>query len=58
MGLQRVSLGTAPGNFGSLGVARACGFTETGRDRRCYDLPDCSVLDLLRFDLLREEFPP
>ena len=57
LGLQRVSLGTAPDNAGSLAVARACGFTETGRDRRCYRLSDGSVVDLLRFDLLAEELP-
>jgi RimJ/RimL family protein N-acetyltransferase len=56
LGLQRISLGTAPGNAASGAVARACGFTETGRDRRCYRLFDGSIVDLLRFDLLAEEF--
>lgn len=37
-GLRRVSLGAADSNNGSQAVARACGFTETGRDRRCYRL--------------------
>jgi RimJ/RimL family protein N-acetyltransferase len=32
------------------------GFTETGRDRQNYDLSDGSVVDLVRFDLLRPEF--
>lgn len=54
LGLQRVSLGAAATNPASQGVARACGFTETGRDRRCYHLPDGSVVDLVRFDLLNE----
>lgn len=58
LGLQRVSLGTGDGNLGSQAVARSLGFTETGRDRRCYDRPDGSVVDLIRFDLLRSEFPP
>lgn len=56
LGLQRVSLGAAATNPASQGVARACGFAETGRDRRCYDLPDGSVADLARFDILAEEF--
>ncbi len=52
-GLHRVSLGAGDGNVGSQVVARACGFTPTGRDRRCYRLSDGRVVDLLRFDLLR-----
>lgn len=56
LGLQRVSLGAASTNPASLGVARSCGFTETGFDRRCYNLPDGSVVDLARFDLLADEF--
>ena len=56
VGLERVSLNAGVGNHGSLGVARSCGFTETGRDRRCYDLDDGSIVDLVRFDLLRDEF--
>ena len=31
------------------------GFTETGRDRLCYDLYDGSIVDLVRFDLLKHE---
>lgn len=55
-GVQRVSLGAGDGNVGSQAVARACGFTETGRDRRCYRLADDSVVDLIRFDLLADEW--
>lgn len=59
LGLQRISLGAAARNAGSQGVARACGFTRTGVDRRCYALYDGSVADLVRFDLLKgEELPP
>ena len=59
LGLGRVSLGAGHGNLGSQGVARACGFTRTGVDRRCYRLADGSVVDLVRFDLLKgEELPP
>jgi RimJ/RimL family protein N-acetyltransferase len=56
LGLQRVSLGAAAGNPASQGVARSCGFTETGLDRRCYELPNGSVDDLVRFDILNTEF--
>jgi RimJ/RimL family protein N-acetyltransferase len=60
LGLQRVSLGAAASNPASQGVARSCGFTETGLDRRCYELPDGSVDDLMRFDILNDELlaPP
>jgi RimJ/RimL family protein N-acetyltransferase len=56
LGLNRISLNAGVGNEGSQAVALACGFTQTGRDRRCYDLDDGSVVDLVRFDLLRQEF--
>jgi RimJ/RimL family protein N-acetyltransferase len=58
VGLQRVSLGAAAANPASQGVARACGFTRTGLDRRCYNLPDGSIDDLVRFDILSDEFAP
>lgn len=56
LALQRVSLGAAARNPASLGVARSCGFAQTGRDRRCYHLPDGSVVDLIRFDVLAQEY--
>ncbi len=56
LGLERISLGAGDGNVASQGVARSLGFTETGRDRQCYDLDDGSVVDLIRFDLLKSEF--
>ena len=56
LGLERISLCAGDGNFASQGVARSCGFTETGRDRHCYDLADGTVVDVIRFDLLRSEF--
>lgn len=56
LGLERIHLGAGDGNLASQGVARSLGFTETGRDRHCYDLDDGSVVDLVRFDLLRSEF--
>ncbi len=55
LGLERISLGAGATNLASQGVARSCGFTETGRDRQCYDLYDGTVVDLIRFDLLRSE---
>jgi RimJ/RimL family protein N-acetyltransferase len=55
LGLERISLGAGAGNVASQRVAKACGFTETGRDRRSYDLDDGTVVDLVRFDLLRSD---
>ncbi len=55
LGLGRISLNAGVGNAGSQAVAVSCGFTETGRDRQCYDLYDGSVVDLIRYDLLKPE---
>lgn len=55
MDLNRLSLAVADGNDASLAVARAAGFVECGRDRRAESLGDGRVVDLLRFDLLREQ---
>jgi RimJ/RimL family protein N-acetyltransferase len=51
-----VSLDAADGNLGSQAVARTSGFTETGRDRSCYLVSDGRVVDLVRFDLLADEW--
>ncbi|MGH3470567.1 MAG: GNAT family N-acetyltransferase [Nocardioidaceae bacterium] len=56
LGLERLSLGAADANLPSLRVAHNCGFVETGRDRRSYPLPDDAVGDMVRCDLLRDEF--
>jgi RimJ/RimL family protein N-acetyltransferase len=56
LGLERIHLGAGDGNEASQRVARSLGFTETGRDRRCYELDDGSVVDLVRFDLLVSEW--
>jgi RimJ/RimL family protein N-acetyltransferase len=56
LGLERIHLGAGDGNAASQGVARSLGFTETGRDRRCYELQDGSIVDLIRFDLLVSEW--
>jgi RimJ/RimL family protein N-acetyltransferase len=55
-GLDRVSLDAGDGNIGSQAVARTSGFVETGRDRACYLRSDGRVVDLLRFDLLADEW--
>ena len=55
LGLERLSLGAGDGNAASQAVARSCGFVQTGRDRRSYELADGSVVDLVRFDLLASE---
>jgi RimJ/RimL family protein N-acetyltransferase len=55
-GLSRVSLDAGEGNLGSQAVARTSGFTETGRDRVCYLMDDGEVVDLVRFDLLADEW--
>jgi ribosomal-protein-alanine N-acetyltransferase len=55
LGLARLSLGAGDGNLASQGVAHACGFTQTGRDRKSYLRDDGSVVDLIRFDLLRSD---
>lgn len=55
LGLERLSLGAADSNVGSQRVARVSGFTETGRDRRSYDLNDGTVVDLIRFDRLSSD---
>jgi RimJ/RimL family protein N-acetyltransferase len=54
--LHRVSLDAGEGNVGSQAVARVSGFTETGRDRQVYLLQDGSLVDLVRFDLLADEW--
>lgn len=55
LGLERLRLGAGDGNVASQHVARACGFRPTGVDRSCYDRPDGSVVDLVRFDLLASD---
>ncbi len=52
--LRRLSLNVADGNEASLRVARASGFTPSGRDRAAEPLGDGRVVDLLRFERLRE----
>jgi RimJ/RimL family protein N-acetyltransferase len=56
LGMERVCLKAAESNTASAHVARANGFTEVGRERRCEVLGDGVRHDLLTFDLLREEW--
>lgn len=55
LGLDRLQILVAEGNEGSQRVARAVGATEVGRDRRCYHVPDGTVMDCVRFDLLHSD---
>lgn len=55
LGLRRVVLRAADGNVASVGVARAAGFTQVGRDRGAARAGQGRVVDHLRFDLLAEE---
>ncbi|WP_460433216.1 GNAT family N-acetyltransferase [Angustibacter speluncae] len=55
LGLRRVLLRVAETNEASLGVARAAGFTQAGRDRDGERLRSGRVVDHLRLDLLADE---
>jgi RimJ/RimL family protein N-acetyltransferase len=56
LGLSRVLIRAADGNVASQRVAVAAGFVPTGRDRGAELLRDRTTADLLRFDLLSEEY--
>lgn len=56
LGLARVFLKAAETNPASQHVARVNGMTESGRERRSERLGDGSVVDILVFDLLRDEW--
>lgn len=56
--LDRLALRAAASNTASQRVALRAGFTETGRDRSVERLGDGTLDDLVRFDLLRSEWPP
>ncbi|TQL50344.1 GNAT family N-acetyltransferase [Ornithinicoccus hortensis] len=58
LGLARLAITAAAGNAASQRVVLRAGFTETGRDRAAERLRDGTVEDLVRFDLLRSEWPP
>jgi len=56
LGRQRLRLNAADGNSASVHLALANGFRQVGRDRRAEPLGDGTFADLLRFDLLVDEW--
>lgn len=56
LGRQRLQVIAAEGNSASQHIARVNGFVEVGRDRRAERLADGTFADLLRFDLLVDEW--
>ncbi len=56
LGRKRLRLSAADGNAASQRVARANGFVEVGRDRVAEPLGDGTFADLVRFDLLVDEW--
>jgi RimJ/RimL family protein N-acetyltransferase len=56
LGRRRLRLNAAEGNSASAHVALANGFTLVGRDRQAEPLGDGTFADLVRFDLLAEEW--
>ena len=56
LGRKRLRLNAANGNSASMHIARANGFIEVGRDRKAEPLRNGSFADLLRFDLLVDEW--
>ena len=57
LGRQRLQLIAAGGNAASQHIARVNGFVEVGRDRKAEPLGDGTFADLVRFDLLVDEWP-
>jgi RimJ/RimL family protein N-acetyltransferase len=56
LGRRRLRLNAADGNSASLHIARTNGFVEVGRDRQAEPLGDGTFADLVRFDLLVDEW--
>ena len=56
LGRKRLRLNAADGNSASAQIARTNGFVEVGRDRRAEPLGDGTFADLVRFDLLVDEW--
>ena len=55
LGLTRVRIRSAEGNHASRHVIAACGCTLVGRERRALRLGDGTLVDVLCYDVLREE---
>jgi RimJ/RimL family protein N-acetyltransferase len=56
LGRIRLRLNAADGNLASQQIARANGFVQVGRDRLAEPLGDGTFADLVRFDLLVDEW--
>jgi len=56
LGRKRLRLNAADGNLASQHIARTNGFVEVGKDRQAEPLGDGTFADLLRFDLLVDEW--
>jgi RimJ/RimL family protein N-acetyltransferase len=56
LGRRRLRLNAADGNSASLHIARANGFVPIGQDRQSEPLGDGTFADLMRFDLLVDEW--
>ena len=56
LGRQRLRLNAAHGNSASVHIALTNGFSQVGRDRQAEPLGDGTFADLLRFDLLVDEW--
>ena len=56
LGRIRLQLRAADGNLASQQIARANGFVEVGRDRLAEPLGDGTFADLVRFDMLVDEW--
>jgi len=56
LGRQRLRLNAADGNTASAHIALTNGFVQVGRDRRAEPLGDGTFADLVRFDLLADEW--
>jgi RimJ/RimL family protein N-acetyltransferase len=56
LGRKRLRLNAADGNSASLHIARVNGFVPIGRDRQSEPLGDGTFADLMRFDLLLDEW--
>jgi RimJ/RimL family protein N-acetyltransferase len=57
LGRRRLRLNAADGNTASQHIARANGFVQVGRDRQGEPLGDGTFADLVRFDLLVDQWP-
>ena len=56
LGRRRLQLNAADGNQASWHIALTNGFVEVGRDRQAQRLGDGTFVDLVRFDLLVDEW--